>query len=48
MAIGMVQLTKIAEEKGLSPMATSDIIKDICTKYDLPTYSDVSIKTILG
>ena len=48
MAIGMVQLTKIAEEKGLSPMATSDIIKDICTKYDLPTYSDVKTSDLIG
>nr|WP_285945285.1 3-dehydroquinate synthase family protein [Thomasclavelia cocleata] len=47
-AIGMVQLTKIAEEKGLSPMATSDIIKDICTKYDLPTYSDVKTSDLIG
>ena len=47
-AIGMVQLTKIAEEKGLSPAATSDIIKNICIKYDLPTNSNVKTSDLIG
>lgn len=47
-AIGMVQLTKIAEEKGLSPVGTSDIIKNICLKYSLPTYSDLNTSALVG
>lgn len=47
-AIGMVQLTKIAEEKGLSPIATSNIIEDICIKYDLPTCSNVKTRDLVG
>ena len=47
-AIGMVQLTKIAEESGLSSVGTSDIIRDICIKYHLPTYSDLNTKDLLG
>lgn len=39
-AIGMVQLTQIAEAKGLSLKGTSKQIENLCTKYHLPTYSD--------
>ncbi len=47
-AIGMVQLTKIAEEKGLSPEGTSDIIEAICLKYNLPTHSDLKTSDLVG
>ena len=47
-AIGMVQLTKIAEEKGLSPEGTSDIIKNICSKYNLPSYSGLKTADLVG
>ena len=46
-AIGMVQLTKIAEENDLSPVWTSDIIKEICIKYNLPVYSGLKTTDLL-
>ena len=46
-AIGMVQLTKIAEENDLSPVGTSDIIKEICIKYNLPVYSGLKTTDLL-
>ena len=46
-AIGMVQLTKIAEEKNLSFKGTSDIIKDICLKYNLPIFSDTKTDDLI-
>ena len=46
-AIGMVQLTKLAEEKQLSFNGTSDIIKDICLKYNLPIFSDTKTDDLI-
>ena len=43
----MVQLTKIAEENDLSPVGTSDIIKEICIKYNLPVYSGLKTTYLL-
>lgn len=47
-AIGMVQLTKIAEENNLSPVGTSDIIKKICVKYNLPVVSNLKTADLLN
>lgn len=47
-AIGMVQLTKIAEENNLSPVGTSDIIKEICIKYNLPVVSNLKTTDLLS
>ncbi len=35
-AIGMYQITKIAEEKGLTPAGCADSIKEVLTAYGLP------------
>ncbi|AWN18739.1 3-dehydroquinate synthase [Streptococcus sobrinus] len=36
-AIGMVQIAKVAERKGLMPAGLSQEIADICAKFSLPT-----------
>ncbi|EFQ57677.1 3-dehydroquinate synthase [Streptococcus downei F0415] len=36
-AIGMVQIAKVAEAKGLMPQGLSQDIADICAKFSLPT-----------
>lgn len=47
-AIGMVQLTKLSEEKGLSPRGTATRIADLCQKYGLPVKADVETKKLIG
>lgn len=47
-AIGMVQLTKIAQIKGLSPVGTSDKIEAICRIYNLPTCSNLKTADLVG
>ena len=36
-AMGMVQISRVAEEKGLMPQGITDQIKDMCQKFGLPT-----------
>lgn len=40
-SIGMVQLTKIAQMKGLTPLGTDQKIEEVLKKYDLPSVSHV-------
>lgn len=40
-SIGMVQLTRIAEKKGLSPLGTAQQIETVLKKYELPAVSHV-------
>lgn len=47
-AIGMVQLTKIAQSLGLSPEGTSVIIEKICKKYDLPICSNLATNDLIA
>lgn len=47
-AIGMVQLTMIAEDKGLTKKMTSNLIAELCTKYHLPTYSDTKTTDLIA
>jgi 3-dehydroquinate synthase len=39
-AIGMLQITRIAEEKGLTPAGTTDQLRQMIQKFHLPTTSD--------
>ena len=45
-SIGMVQLTRIAELKGLSPLGTSKRIEDVVKKYQLPTKCHLKTKDL--
>lgn len=45
-AIGMVQLTRIAQKKGLTKEGTSLRIEDVLKRYDLPTKSDLSVEKL--
>lgn len=45
-SIGMVQLTRIAELKGLSPLGTSKCIEDVVKKYQLPTKCHLKTKDL--
>lgn len=47
-AVGMVQLTEIAEAKGLSLKGTSKQIENLCKKYHLPTYSDTKTDDLIA
>lgn len=46
-AIGMYAISKISEEKGLTKKGTSQRIKDILVKYNLPYELDINIEEIL-
>lgn len=46
-AIGMYVISKISEEKGLTKKGTSQRIKDILVKYNLPYELDVNIEETL-
>ena len=46
-AIGMYAISKISEEKGLTKNGTSQRIKDILVKYNLPYELDINIEEIL-
>lgn len=46
-AIGMYEISKISEEKGLTKKGTSQRIKDILVKYNLPYELDVNIEETL-
>lgn len=46
-AIGMYEITKLSEEKNLTKSGSSDKIKEILIKYNLPYEMDVNIKNIL-
>ena len=46
-AIGMYEISKISEEKGLTKKGTSQRIKDILVKYNLPYELDINIEEIL-
>ncbi len=41
-AIGMVQLTRIAEKKGMCQNGLSQKIKEVCIKYNLPSIAHLS------
>lgn len=43
-AIGMYEITKISEEKGLTEIGTADKIKNILVKYNLPFEVEVEIE----
>ncbi|MBS5113576.1 MAG: 3-dehydroquinate synthase [Coprobacillus cateniformis] len=45
-SIGMVQLTYIAEIQGLTPKGTSQLIKEVVEKYELPTQAHVSTQEL--
>lgn len=47
-AIGMYQITKISEKAGLTSVGTSESIKDILLKYNLPFDMDLKIEDIIG
>ncbi|MBN4062719.1 MAG: 3-dehydroquinate synthase [Alkaliphilus sp.] len=42
-AIGMYQITKISENKGITKQGTSEKIKEILIKFNLPTQTDVGV-----
>ena len=46
-AIGMVQITKIAEELGLTEVGTAKRIKNIVKKYHLPYQSHIESKALM-
>lgn len=46
-AIGMYEITKISEAKGLTVKGTAERIKEILIKYNLPYKMDVNIEDIL-
>lgn len=46
-AIGMYEISKISEEKRLTKKGTSQRIKDILVKYNLPYELDINIEEIL-
>ena len=46
-AIGMYEISKISEEKGLTKKGTSQRVKDILVKYNLPYELDINIEEIL-
>ncbi|WP_294581851.1 3-dehydroquinate synthase [uncultured Thomasclavelia sp.] len=46
-AIGMVQLTKIAEDNDLSPKGLHVKIQELCQKYHLPTVSHVKTEQLI-
>ncbi|MCE9654995.1 3-dehydroquinate synthase [Clostridium celatum] len=46
-AIGMYEITKISEAKGLTVKGTAERIKEILIKYNLPYKMDVNIEEIL-
>ena len=46
-AIGMYEITKLSEEKGLSPKGEAERIKEILIQYGLPYEADVNLNNIL-
>lgn len=46
-AIGMYQISKISEESGLTSVGTTDLIKEILVKYNLPYDMDVKMEDII-
>ena len=46
-AIGMVAITRIAEEQGLTKKGTADRIVEVLRHYDLPLKADVNTKELL-
>lgn len=46
-AIGMYEITKLSEEKGISPKGTSQKIKNILIQYGLPYKSEIDLDKIL-
>ena len=47
-AIGMYEITKVSEAKGLTKEGTAERIKNILVKYNLPYKMDVDLKELLG
>lgn len=47
-AIGMVQITKIAEEQGLTKVGTAKRIENVVKKYHLPFESNIKTKELLA
>ena len=46
-AIGMYQITRIAEEQGLTKSGTAAILKEVLDRYNLPTYAGVECEQLL-
>lgn len=46
-AIGMYQITKISEAKLITKQGTSEIIKEILIKYNLPYAMDIKVEDVL-
>ncbi|MEE1085651.1 MAG: 3-dehydroquinate synthase [Schaedlerella sp.] len=46
--IGMYQITKIAEEQGLTPKGCADMIKEVLEKYGLPSSCGVEMEKLTG
>lgn len=47
-AIGMVQITRIAEEQGLSKVGTAKRIENVVKKYHLPIESNIKTKDLMS
>jgi 3-dehydroquinate synthase len=47
-AIGMYQISKISEKNALTSAGTTDLIKEILVKYNLPYDMDVKMEDIIG
>ena len=45
-AIGMYQLTKIAQERGLTPANTAEKIKSVLERYELPTTCNIEMEVL--
>ena len=48
MAIGMYQITRIAEEKGLTPKGCAERIKEVLTAYGLPFECGIALSDLTG
>lgn len=47
-AIGMYQITKLAESEGLTPVGTADQILKVLNIYGLPSACDVQMENLIG
>ena len=45
-SMGMVQLSRVAEEKGLMPKGISQQIEEMCRKFGLPVTYETGIKLL--
>ncbi len=47
-AIGMYQITRIAEEKGLTPKGCAESIREVLTAYGLPSACKIALSELTG